>query len=188
MATLDELVDNVVMEVPDAPLMTIRDMLRWAGRRLCTEADVWVERDGPIVAGADTDYPEVIVPAGAEALRIRELKTDDDFTYELGVHFTQPTPSTVAFEIDPSDSLLYGELAVRPQPGKTPPESVMERYYEALCDGARSRLFLLPQPWQNADLATLYQRRFQAAITEAKQHAQLGHARGTRRVKARRFI
>ena len=27
--TLDDLVDDVALEVPDAPLATIRDMLRW---------------------------------------------------------------------------------------------------------------------------------------------------------------
>lgn len=184
--TLDDLVDDVALEVPDAPLATIRDMLRWAARELCTEADVWVVTDEPVVVAADTDYPQVMASQG-EPLRIVSLMLGGCEVVQ-GSAFDQPTPTTIVFHRKPETSLIYGRLACRPYRGDMPPSEVMNRWAEAITDGARWRLLLLPQPWRNPDLATYYQQRFLAAIADARQHSRLGHARGGARVKARPYI
>ena len=37
--TLDELVNQVILDVPEAPIMTIRDQIKRMARELCQEAD-----------------------------------------------------------------------------------------------------------------------------------------------------
>lgn len=67
-----ELVNQVLQDVPEAPLLTIREMLARMGRELCTEADAWVQDGEPVVVAADTDYPQVVASRG-EPLRIVSL-------------------------------------------------------------------------------------------------------------------
>jgi len=184
--TLNELVNQVVQDVPEAPLLTIRETLARMARELCTEADAWVQRGEPVVVAANTDYPQVVASQG-EPLRIVSLTLHGRERMQ-GDGFRQPAPTVIEFDRRPEGSLLYGQLACRPAPGDMPPEEVVSRWGEVIADGARWRLLLLPQPWRNAELASYYQQRFLAGVADARQHARLGHARGGARVKARRFI
>jgi len=184
--TLDELVSDVALEVPDAPRASIRDTLAWAAREFCTEADAWVTGEEPIIYGADTDHPMLVPPQG-EPVRIISL-TLGGREVTQGSAFEQRGPTDIHFHQRPSVSVVYGRLACRPRVGDMPPAEVTSRWSTAIADGARWRLLMLPQPWRNPELALYYQQRFLAGIAEARQHARLGHARGSARVKARRFI
>lgn len=186
--TLDDLVNDVIHEVPEAPLMTVRQMVRWAAYTLCSQADAWVVREGPIVVAADTDYPQLVVPSGAEPLRLRALETADGDALRHGVDYVQPTPGTISFLRTPPAATLYGELACRPPLDGDPPETLLRDWFQGLAHGARYRLLTLPQPWQNAETALYYHRLFQGAVHDAKQAATFGHHRGGRRVRARRFL
>lgn len=183
---LDDLIDSVALEVPDAPRATIRDMLSWASREFCTEADAWVTEEGPVIYGADSDYPMIVAPAG-EAIRIVSL-TLNGRTVTQGEGFQQSSPTEVVFSQTPSQPVVNGRLACRPKPGDLPANEVLSRWGEPIADGARWRLLLLPQAWQNPELSSYYQRRFLAGITDARQQSRLGHARGGARVKMRRFV
>lgn len=184
--TLNELVNQVVPDVPEAPLLIIRETLARMARELCTEADAWVQRGEPVVVAANTDYPQVVASQG-EPLRIVSLTLHGRERVQ-GDGFQQPAPTVIEFDRRPETSLLYGQLACRPAPGDMPPEVVVSRWGEVIADGARWRLLLLPQPWRNAELASYYQQRFLAGVANARQHSRLGHARGGARVKMRRFI
>ncbi|GEK46553.1 hypothetical protein HPA02_08360 [Bisbaumannia pacifica] len=184
--TLDELMADVALEVPDAPRASIRDMIRWAARELCTEADAWVTEEGPVIYGADSDYPAIVAPAG-EPLRIVSL-TLGGREVGQGDQFEQRSPTDIHFYRQPGESVVNGRLACRPRPGEMPPDAVTSRWASAIGDGARWRLLLLPQPWRNPELASYYQQRFLAGIADARQHSRLGHARGGARVMMRRFI
>ncbi|SNY95569.1 hypothetical protein [Halomonas sp. hl-4] len=183
---LDDLIDNVALDVPDAPRATIRSALARASREFCTEADAWVTEEGPVIYGAATDYPLMVAPAG-EALRIVSL-TMDGQTVTQGERFEQVSPTEIVFHRTPSENVISGRLACRPKRGDMPPNEVLSRWGEPIGDGARWRLLLMPQVWRDPELATYYERRFLAGITDAKQQSRLGYARGGARVNMRRFI
>ncbi|WP_280568259.1 hypothetical protein [Chromohalobacter sp. 296-RDG] len=184
--TLSDLTNQVVQDIPEAPLLSIREMLARMARELCTEADAWVQSGEPVVVAANTDYPQVVASQG-EPLRIVSLTLDGRERVQ-GDGFLQPAPSVIEFDRKPTESLLYGRLACRPIYGDMPPDEVVSRWGEVIANGARWRLLLLPQPWRDPELATYYQKRFLAGAADARQHSRLGHARGGARVKARRFI
>lgn len=183
---LNELVQEVQQEVPDAPLLTIRSMLAWAARDLCTEADVWVQRNQPAVVAANTDYPEVSASEG-EPLRVLALTINGKRVHQ-GTAFEQTSPTSIQFSQRPTQSLIYGDVACRPRHGDMPPQDVLDRWGHAIADGARWRLLLMPQPWRSPEMATYYNAQYRSAISEAKQLARLGHGQGGAQVKQRRFI
>lgn len=185
--TLDDLVDDVALEVPDAPLATIRDMLRWAARELCTEADVWVTTGEPVVVAADTPYAELEAPSDGEPLRIVSLLAEGR-PMKAGVDYVQTGPRRIEFRQTPETKLLYGELACRPVMGAMIPDELLSRWAEALGNGARYRLLRLPQPWQNMQLAEYYRGQFLADQATAKGLSRLGHHSGSARVAMWRFV
>lgn len=185
--TLNEMADTLIIEVPGCPLSTIRDMLRWAQRELCTEGNAWIVSDGPVVIGANTPFAEVDVPSGAETLRIvrllqdgRELKPGLDYrqTGSNGVEFLRSVPKSVT---------LLGSIACRPAYGKDMPAELMSRWAEALLDGARSRLLRLPQPWRDVQLAEHSRLKFLDHQAHARALAADGNQSGSVRMQVRRF-
>ncbi len=184
--SIDDLVQDVITFVPEAPLMTIREAVQWAARKLCTEADAWVTEEQPIIYGADSDYPMIVAPQG-EPLRIVSLTLNGREAVQ-GEGFEQRSPTEIHFSQKPRESAVSGRLACRPKRGNMPPAEVSERWSEPIIDGATWRLLMMPQPWKNPELASYYERRFLAGISDAKQHSRLGHARGGARVKMRRYV
>lgn len=185
--TINDLVDSLIIEVPGCPLPTIRDQLRWAQRELCAEGNVWISRDGPVVVAANTGHAEVEAPAGAEALRIVSL-FDGARRLTPGVDYRQLGPSTVALTRPAGQSALLGELACRPLPGADMPPDLLARWGEALSDGARYKLLILPQPWRDAAMAEFYRRKFADAQTDARALAHDGMQYGSVRMSVRRFV
>ncbi|MBW5800678.1 hypothetical protein [Halomonas elongata] len=184
--TLDDLVHQVAQDVPEAPLMTVRDTITRMARELCTEADVWVQEGEPVVVAANTDNPEIVASSG-EPLRLISLQIDGRERVQ-GHSFYQPTPTTIELYQRPKASMLYGRLACRPAMGDIPPDEVMERWGMAIANGARWRLLMLPQPWRDFERANYYHQQYLTDVATARQNSRLGHARGGARVKARRFI
>lgn len=184
---IEDLVERVMLDVPDCPLMTIRQAIYWAARDFCSRADAWVEKDKHVVAMINPLEGQVISPSYGEPIRLVSLKISDRDTVQDGL-WTQPTPTTVVFKQQVEDQILLGSLAMRPHRDKLPPEEVVARWGEAFEDGARYRLLIMPQAWRNPDMAQHYQTLYSQAVSEAKQASRLGHARGHNRVKPRRFI
>ena len=183
--TLDDLIDRISLDVPDVPRATISEQIKHAAREFCTEADVWV-RHGIVVVAAKSGFPQ-IVAGDAEPLRIIELK-DDGRLMMPGRDYEQPAPATITLLRDTRKDTLTGSLAVRPALSASVPEALVRDWYSVLHDGVLARLFMLPQPWRNAELAIYHKREFQAGITHAKSMALHGHARGGARVKMRPFL
>lgn len=186
--TINDLVESLIIEVPECPLPTIRDMIRWAQRELCSEGNVWVVSDGPVVVGANTPFAEVEAPLGAEILRIISL-ADGDRALVPGADFKQLGGGGVHFMRSPPESaMLTGSVSCMPTYGKDLPASIMSRWSEAIMDGARSRLLILPQPWQNPVLSEHYRRKFLDALAYAGDLASTGHQYGSIRMKVRGSI
>lgn len=183
---IDDLTAGLALNVPDAPKATLKDMIKWAAREACTHANAWVSDEQPIIYGADTDYPMIVAPAG-EPLRIVYLVVNGKRVTQ-GSTFSQDGPSAITFHKKPEESAVSGRLACRPKHGDLPPDDVLSRWGQIILEGAKWRLFLLPQPWASAELAAYHERRFNAGITDIKRNAALGHAQGGARVKPRNFL
>lgn len=185
---ISQLTESLIIEVPGCPPPTIKDMLRWAQRELCREGSVWLVSDGPVVVAANTAFAEIEVPSNAEALRItrlmnghRKLVPSKDYIQSgsNGIQFIGARPEV---------STLTGEVACMPAYGQDMPEALISQWSEVLMDGARSRLLLLPQPWQDKQLSEHYRRKFQDAQSSARSLASSGHQYGSVRMNVRGFI
>lgn len=181
-----DLLQAVVQDVPEAPLMTVRDMVAWAEARLCREGNAWVVNDEPVVVAADTPYAEMEAPFGALPVRILQI-TLDGRALVPGVDYQQITPTRVEFNNTPDKSLLYGRLAVAPAPGKSMPDELLREHAETLRHGALSRLLLLPQPWRDAEKSMYHEKHWRAGINDSMRLSVYGYQTGAR-VRKRRFL
>jgi len=185
--TVDDIIRRVSLEIPDAPRLTIKDMILWSMADLCDQGNAWVHTDGPIVVAADTDYAELEAPADAEPVRVLQVLIDDR-PLRPGLHYRQTGPASIELSFTPKQSTLYGRLAVKPDPGKQMPAELTSTHAETLRHGALHKLFMLPQAWQNSDRAIYHRRLWEAGVTQAKQLAAYGHQAGGARVRSRRFL
>lgn len=183
--TQDELIDQIQLDVPDAPRATVAEQIKRMARELCNEADAWVQ-SGIIVVAAKSGYPQ-LVPAEGEPLRITELK-DGDRCLSPGKDYHQPTPSKITLARKTEKDTLTGKLAMRPRLDEEVSESLLTDWHNTIADGVLWRLFLMPQPWKNPELAGYYQRQWRGGTTDAKSRATHGYERGGARVKMRPFI
>lgn len=184
--TQDELIDQVLLDIPEAPRATVRDQIKRMAREFCQEADAWIHR-GYVAVAARSNYPQLIVPEGAEPLRIRSLKAGDR-VLRLGVDYVQPDPGRIEMLRKPDRDNLTGELACRPTTTDSLAEALLNNWADPIGDGARWRLLLMPQPWKDPGMAAYYHTQYLSGIHDAKQAASHGHARGGARVRPRPFL
>lgn len=183
--TQDELIDQILLDVPDAPRATVAEQIKRMARDLCNGADAWVQA-GIIVVAAKSGYPQII-PVEGEPLRIAEL-LDNGHKMAPGRDFDQPTPSTIEIHRKTTKDSLTGRLAMRPRLNEAVPESLLNHLHNTIADGVLWRLFLMPQPWRNPEMASYYQTQWRGGLTDAKRNATHGYQRGGARVKMRHFI
>ena len=184
--TLDDMLNQVILDVPEAPIMTVREQIKRMARELCQEADAWVI-EGIVVVAAKSGYAQVLTPENGEVLRISALK-DTDRDLKANFDFEQKRPNQITMLRDTKSDTLTGRLACRPAVGADLPEALLNDHADTICNGARWRLLLMPQPWRDPEMATYYQTQYRSGTTDAKRLASFGHARGGIRVKARQFI
>lgn len=183
--TLTDLVNRVVAYVPEAPLLTAREAVRWAMHELCDEGNIWRERRELTVTDDDPPFITLEDTAEAEPVRVLSIKEGDRFVSPGD--YTQTTPSRIEFA-QMRDTSLTVRLALRPAPEGDIPADLMSQWRETLEHGARHHLLMVPQPWQNPELASYYERKFKAGQAHARQIASHGYQTGGARVRARRFI
>lgn len=184
---MERLVQSVVQDAPEAPMMTVRDILAWAVVRLCDDGNAWVIEGEPVVVAADTPYAEIEAPAGAEPVRVLQIVASGA-VLTPGVDYRQTSPSGIQLMRKVGVSTLSGRLAVMPSPGGQMPAELLATHAETLRFGALSRLLLMPQPWRNTELALHYQKLWTAGVNNANRLAMYGHHAGGARVAPRRFM
>ncbi len=185
--TLDDLVADVALEVPDAPRASIKDLLLRAIYDLCVKGNAWVVDDEPVVAGADTPYAELEAPMDAFPVRLLAVEVGGK-ALRPGTDYEQTSPTRITLKPAIKASTLRGRLAVRPRLGKAMPGELLDRHAETLRHGALARLLMLPQPWREPELALYHQRLWEAGVNDAIRLAAYGHQVGGARARPRRFI
>lgn len=184
---LIDLTDMLAMEAPGCPSATLRDALRWAQRELCNEGNAWIVSDEPVVSGASTGDAELEVPAGAEVVRVIQIIADGRPLIP-GLDYRQSGANAIQFlRGSPQTDELMGALACRPVYGRDMPVALISRWADALMDGARSRLFVLPQPWRDPALAEFHRRKFIDAQADARALSRDGYQAGSVRMRVPRF-
>ena len=179
---LNDLVQSLIIEVPGCPMPTIRDMLRWAQRELCSEGNVWIVNDGPAVVAANTSYAEVEAPQGAEVFASHAAIPGWSRAQAWSLSLGRPVLALLSFWAHHRKaSVLTGSVSCRPAYGEDMPDALVSRWSETIMDGARYRLLNLPQPWQNAERAEFHRRLFldaqsNARTTRCRWHAAWQHS------------
>ena len=177
---MDRLVQAVVQDVPEAPLMTVRDMLAWAEVRLCDQGNAWVVDDAEV-----TDTGALVVPAG-KPIRALEVSRNGR-AMSPGGDYEQTSPSSIEVFTTLSTDIITARVAVSPTDTDPFPDALKETHFEALRHGAVFRLLMLPQPWRNVDQAMYHEKHFEAGVNDAYRFSIYGQHRNAR-VKQRRFL
>ena len=179
--TYQELIEQLLPEVPGVLIASVRDAVGWAVREFCKEADVWLV-ELPVIAGSNT------LDAGddLEPLRVRGvLQGGEPLAARL---YEQPAARTLVVSSDLQG--LVAQVAVRPRSiaYRDLAEDFVSEHQDALASGALMRLYAQPEkPWSNPQLANDQHRIFMACCAHARQRAVLGYATGGRRMRAPRF-
>ncbi|WP_339934585.1 hypothetical protein [Vreelandella glaciei] len=184
---MERLVQSVVQDVPEAPMMTVRDLLAWAVIELCEQGNAWVIDDEPVVVAANTPYAELEAPPGAEPIRVLDV-FDGGVRLTPGGDYRQTSPTRIQILRKTNASSLSGRLAVKPMQGNKLPQELLSLHRETLRFGTLSRVLMLPQPWRDTDMAMHYQKYWIAGVNDAKRLSVYGHQYGGVRVQPRRFI
>jgi hypothetical protein len=184
---INDLVQALEPEFPACMAATLLDNLRWSQRELCEDGNAWVVNDGPVVFGADTPFATVEPPLDAEAVRLISL-TRKGRKLRAGADYTQSGDNLVTFNIPIDTPEIEGQLSCKPEIGKDLPDELLSRWFEALLDGARARLMVLPQPWRDLQMAQYYQLKFAHHKAQARERAMTGHQAGSVRMRVPRFF
>ena len=175
-----DLLQTVVQDVPEAPLMTVRDALKWAEFRLCQDGNAWIV-DAPI-----TSEGAITAPVSATCVRALTVYRNGR-AMTPGVDYEQLSPESVSIHRASGGDTFTARVAVKPTSDGDLPDSLRRQHFETLRHGATHRLLLLPQPWRNAEQAAYHETHFTAGINDAYRFSIYGQHRNAR-VKKRRFV
>jgi hypothetical protein len=201
-ANLDDLVVPLRVHAPGASLSLLKQAYREAARKFFQETRAWRETVSVTSGANPATYTLGPDPANAEAFDAMLVKRNNDTLRKAtrsqfkARYATGSTP--VAFRVGAADTLflapepassIASELAViaalRPTRAAAElDDEVVDHFEEALLDGARWKLLMMPESWGNSSKGEYYRKNFQDAIdryrgTAADDH-QVGVIRKTR--------
>lgn len=175
-----ELLQTVAQDVPEAPLMTVRDALQWAEVRLCQDGNAWIVRVPVTSEGA------ISAPVGTTYVRALAVYRNGR-AMTPGADYEQLSPESVDIHRQSAADTFTARIAVKPAPDSTLPPELRDQHFETLRHGATHRLLLLPQPWRNVEQAAYHETYFKAGINDAYRLSVYGQQQGAR-VQPRRFM
>lgn len=178
---MEMLMQTVVQDVPEAPLMTVRDALRWAEFRLCQDGNAWIVDEVPV-----TGEGAIIAPDDTYVVRaLTVYRNGREMT--PSTEYEQTSPGAVTIHRQNNTDTFTARVAVKPTADGAMPEALRDQHLEALRHGATFRLLMLPQPWRNVEQAAYHETRFTAGINDAYRLSVYGQQQGAR-VKPRGFM
>lgn len=175
-----DLLQTVVQDVPEAPLITVRDAIKWAEFRLCQDGNAWIV-DAPV-----TQEGAIMAPEGTHSVRVLKLFRDGGLMIP-GVDYEQLSLESVSIHRVRVGETFLARLAVKPTSDGSLPDELRHQHFETLRHGATHRLLLLPQPWRSVEQAAYHETYFKAGINDAYRLSVYGQQQGAR-VQPRRFI
>lgn len=177
---MDSLLEAIVQDVPEAPLITIRDAIRWAEFRLCQDGNAWIVTDVTVSSEGG-----IMAPDGVYCVRALTMYRNGR-EMPPGTDYEQLAPDAVTIHRQSDADTFTARVAVKPMADSALPDALRDQHFEALRHGATFRLLMLPQPWRNVEQAAYHETRFTAGINDAYRLSVYGQQQGAR-VKPRRF-
>ena len=198
MATLNDLIPEILLEADGCPNLLAARALRRAGRKFCKESGYWREElsllsladntpsydlTGALPADSEIDgILSVVRESDGEALKDRsplQLENDySDWRNERGDPevYTQFSPTAlriVPYPTTTTDSLRIFARLIPVLTATTLPDMVLNRYGEGIFAGAVAELLRVPnKPWSNATRAADFEDWFKVEWTKAKSEAE----------------
>jgi hypothetical protein len=201
--TLAELLPFVLPAMPSCPDDVALFNLRWAAIEFCQKTLAWREQQGEITTLADVTEYAYEVSSDRRVTKLLSVLLDGE-----EVEVLPPDEGRRRDARDSDGPYVYGLLSsfeIRPAPDADLPlityAAVMpttlsdiipadfERWYDVLADGAKARLFALPQTdWHNPNAAVAHRQLFLSRMASIASATQRGHAKPTRRSPHARFF
>ncbi|WOB06468.1 hypothetical protein [Piscinibacter gummiphilus] len=209
----DDLLPQLLGEVPGCPDITAINALRNAAIEFCRETEAWAELQEDPIPLADNEHTyDVECPSDAVVVRVLEAWVDGSpltgkSMSEIGVlmpgwqsdvsnrpiYFNaKEAPNRLRLFPTPANTqgeLLTLRVAYAPKVnGKRISDQVGNRHLEALMSGAKARLMAMPKrAWTDLALADYHKTQFANAITDRRIDDLHGGVPSSLTVKPVRF-
>lgn len=207
MASHESLYPLITIEAMGCPAMAIDTAINRAAAEFCAGSLAWQEDLDAIylsngVAEYDLDLPRgsqlVVIRAGEVKIGGRALiahmapeRIDPSVTGNPS-HYYQRGYGSIALYPKPADSagqMLTVRAVLKPTLTTTTlPDVLVDRYYEAIAEGAKAILKRIPnQPWSDPAGAGPAYQLFKQKTAEARISSEHGNVAGSMKVRPRRY-
>jgi hypothetical protein len=190
----EDLYNEVMPELPGAPLPLVLNAIRNSVIAFCNGSTVWREWLDPIDVVAGQNTYAIETDSGTDLVQLQSLKfdgrkltpRDEDWLdnwnprwrTELRVpeHYMMQDQDNVILAGVPQFGLVGGLLlSVSLQPSRTAktfPGWIYSQYWEGIADGVKARMMVMPgKPWSSTQLSQMYQGKFDAETAGARADA-----------------
>lgn len=176
-ADLTRLMNDIRVRVPGAVDPVIQQEIFLVVDELLRATDMWQE-DIPVAVVANTTNYDLVPSDQGMILRLIQLV--DPTLPQVPRAADMQVPGTLVLRVTPTQSYSWtatvSKTVIDPvtRTGYPEfPEWILQKHRPYLVDGALARLYGQPaKPYANQTLAVLHQRRWQAALTNARQDAR----------------
>lgn len=204
-----EFLQGVLPEVGSCPVFVAERAVRDAAIQFLAATKIWQEKQTPytitaatpafpfILAVANTRVAQIMtaVDVNGDEVQILTAERCDELypKWKTGLSgnieaLTQLDPDNFYVIPQPSSSTtLLLVVALQPTRAATQgPDFLLDDYYDAICNGAKSRLMLMNNAsWANPQLAAVNKKFFDDQVTAAMARRNRAFGRAATRVRAR---
>lgn len=202
MALIQDWVDTIGVEVPEAVEPTIARHVRFALQEFCRESEVWRGLYTVAVPGDGTDAFVLALPAGSTIFAADyayftpvDSITRRQLTSQLPERFDPNAQGLTSIfaadgdtvEINPAEeegSLDVGVILTATKDIAEFPDNLTARWFSTIRAGALAGLLEMPdKPWSNVGAAARFRETFGRGIMHAKRAARRDRSRPARGVR-----
>ena len=197
--SLDDLLPDMFVELPDCPEALQKQTIRMAAREFCRLSDSYRITLDPVDIVADQE--EYTLETGCNAsihrlawVKIVQADSTEDDTTALSPSEYRLTDECVLKLFNPPDEAITDGLvvrvALRPDFDAALPFSgwYIERYADSILAGAKYRLMRIPRkPWSDSGLAMAYYRDYMDGVNEAKRETFYDYKTGDIMIQSQKF-
>lgn len=196
----DYFLDDIMPDIVGAEVPFVMRHIRNAAIEFCERSWAWHLEALPIQLQANKAYYNLLPPVMDDSQEICQViwvmvnekiitpLTNQDKLSLSGdpEHYLQDYTEQITLLPTPSNAVaMRYEVALRPsRTSEGLNGSVGKRYFEAICNGAKAKLFEIPnKPWSDGQNSVFHRSKFEDAAAMAKDEVLSGLGRGPRRTK-----
>ncbi len=185
---LDNLIDEIQFEMPEAAYDAIVLHLRRSIIKFCEDSHYWQEDIGPVRVVSVSNSYDLPLSRSIALVGVMSVSTADKVferceTDDVKYRFWQDSPFSIL--LYPNDEFIGQDLSIAAALKPTiqgdafkVSESLVEQYRDALIAGAKAALYKTPRkPWTDLNQAQINDSIFDAIASDALRHVARGHLR-----------